>query len=150
FRENRRRQNQGRMQTAIRPLSISDIPDAMALVHQAGWNQTPADWMRFLATTPAGCFKALVDGRLVGTVTTLAYDERLAWIGMVLVDRAHRSRGIGRLLMETVLDYADRTRIRCVMLDATPAGHEMYGKFGFIEQERLERWELARRDVARS
>jgi GNAT superfamily N-acetyltransferase len=138
------------MQTVIRPLSASDIPDAMALVIEAGWNQTSADWQRFLAATPDGCFKALADERLVGTVTTKAYDERLAWIGMVLVDRAHRARGIGRLLMETVLDYVDRAGIRCVMLDATPAGQGLYEKFGFVEQERLERWELTRHDVPRS
>ena len=138
------------MQAVIRPLSVTDIPDAMKLVHQAGWNQTHADWMRFLAATPAGCFKALVDGHFVGTVTTMAYGERLAWIGMVLVDRAHRSQGIGRLLMETVLDHADRAGVRCVMLDATPAGRELYAKFGFVEQERLERWELTRYEITRS
>lgn len=138
------------MQTVIRPLSASDIPYAMALVQQAGWNQTAADWGRFLEATPAGCFKAQVDECLVGTVTTIVYDDHLAWIGMMLVDRLHQRRGIGRQLMDTVLDFIDRAGIRCVMLDATPAGQGLYETSGFVELERLQRWELTRHDIRRS
>ena len=37
----------------------------MHLNRQAGWNQTKAAWLRFLAMAPDGCFVAELEGRTV-------------------------------------------------------------------------------------
>jgi GNAT superfamily N-acetyltransferase len=116
----------------------------MALVDQAGWNQTPADWARFLSASPGGCFAAVVDDQLIGTAATIAYGGRLAWIGMVIVDREYRERGIGRRLLQAACDAVDRGGIPCAKLDATPAGEPLYATHGFVREQRLERWELTR------
>jgi GNAT superfamily N-acetyltransferase len=129
---------------ALRTLTAEDIPAAMWLVDQVGWNQTPADWARFLAASPDGCFGAVIGTELVGTSATIVYGGSVAWIGMVIVDLEHRSRGIGRELLRAACEDVDRRGIRCAKLDATPLGEPLYEKDGFRRERRLERWDLTR------
>ena len=84
----------------IRPMTAADIPAGMRLRELAGWNQTEQDWQRFLKLAPSGCFVACVDGRVRGTVTTLDFEKRLGWVGMVLVDPEYRRQGMGTGLLE--------------------------------------------------
>ena len=44
-------------------MTVDDIPEAMRLKDLAGWNQTAADWERFLSAGPEGCFVAEREGR---------------------------------------------------------------------------------------
>ncbi|MGA2631729.1 MAG: GNAT family N-acetyltransferase [Terriglobia bacterium] len=128
----------------IRLLTQSDIPAGMRLKDLAGWNQTPADWERFLRASPAGCFAAEVDGSLVGTSATIVYEDRFAWIGMVLVDPAFRRRGIGPRLLEVAIRHLDVIGVPTQKLDATPQGKPIYEKLGFVTEYELERWVLRR------
>jgi predicted N-acetyltransferase YhbS len=64
----------------------------------------------------------------------------LAWIGMVLVDPESRKQGIGRQLLLTCLDHLRGQGIRCIKLDATPAGQVVYEKLGFEVEWSLARW----------
>jgi GNAT superfamily N-acetyltransferase len=128
--------------TPVRPMTAHDLTDGMRLAAAAGWNQTEADWRLLLEANADGCFVADQDARVVGTVTTLRYGARLAWIGMVLVDPAHRRQGIATRLVARALEaVADAAT---VMLDATPAGREVYGRLGFREEQGLRRVAAAR------
>ena len=69
----------------IRVLGPADVSFADSLRELAGWNQTLADWHRFLAMEPAGCFLAEWEEKPAGTATTLCYGTDVAWIWMVLV-----------------------------------------------------------------
>ena len=125
----------------LRPLVPDDIPFADSLRALAGWNQTPADWKRFLRLEPEGCFLAEVEGHPAGTVTTCAQGLELAWIGMVLVHPNQRRRGVGRALLLHALEHLKRQGVRCVGLDATPEGRRVYEPLGFIPTFTLTRWE---------
>ena len=46
----------------VRPLAAADLPLGLRLSQAAGWNQTEADWRRFLDLQPDGCFVAELDG----------------------------------------------------------------------------------------
>jgi GNAT superfamily N-acetyltransferase len=127
------------MQVEIRLLFESDIPAAMQLKEEAGWNQTEDDWRRLLMLEPNGCFAAISDDRLVGTTTTTTYGDELAWIGMVLVDPQHRRQGIAAKLMSVALDYLNG-KVNTVKLDATTLGQPVYEKFGFHVESLIERW----------
>jgi predicted N-acetyltransferase YhbS len=127
------------------PLSIADIPEAMHLKDSAGWNQTAADWARFLSASPDGCFVAEREGRVVGTSTTIIYEGRFAWIGMVIVDSQCRGQGIGAALLERAIRSLDSRQVLCMKLDATPLGKPVYEKFGFVTEYDIERWMLTRR-----
>ncbi len=125
-----------RMNVQLRLMTVDDIPEAMRLKDLAGWNQTAADWERFLSANPEGCFVAERDGRVVGTSTTIVYEGRFAWIGMVLVEEQFRGQGIGTVLLERAIGYLDYRNIPCMKLDATPQGRILYEKLGFLSEYR--------------
>jgi GNAT superfamily N-acetyltransferase len=121
-----------------RPLSPDDVPAALRLCRQAGWNQTAEDWLAFLALSPVTCRAASVDGRITGTVTVLPYGS-FAWIGMVLVDESARGNGLGTALLQDALALAGPSCTAC--LDATPRGLPVYTRLGFRADGELQRLE---------
>lgn len=129
-------------QLQLRVMTPDDVPFADALRQAEGWNQLPADWLRLLAHEPEGCFVATWNGRLAGTVTTTVHSGRLGWIGMMLVDRELRRRGIASALMERSLEYLTGRGVPCIKLDATPAGQPVYEKLGFKAEWPWQRREL--------
>jgi predicted N-acetyltransferase YhbS len=125
-------------------MTAKDIPGGVRLNTLAGWNQTGADWNRFLVASPDGCFVMEEGAKVVGTVTTLSYEDRFAWIGMVLVDPEYRNRGIGSELLRWAIEHLDATGIPTLKLDATPLGKPLYEKLGFVSEYEIERWNLRR------
>jgi len=123
----------------IRLLGEADIPGAMRLKELARWNQTEDDWRRLLQLEPRGCFAAVSNGRLVGTITTTTYERELAWIGMVLVDPENRRRGIATRLIKTALEYLSG-KVPVVKLDATAEGRAVYESLDFKAASMIERW----------
>ena len=121
-------------------MTAADIPACDALRSLAGWNQTVADWELLLTAQPKGCFVIEDQGRVVGSVASIGYGRELAWIGMMLVHPQERRRGLGRTLMEHCLAYLDALGVKCIKLDATPAGQPLYEQLGFASEWTLTRW----------
>jgi GNAT superfamily N-acetyltransferase len=126
--------------TRVRPLTLDDLPLGLRLCRAAGWNQTEADWRRFLDLQPDGCFVAELDGLPVGTTTTCVFGP-VAWVAMVLVEESVRGRGVGTALLNAALEFLDRRGVPTVRLDATPLGRPLYERLGFVTQFRLARYE---------
>ena len=133
----------------LRVLTPNDLPFADSLRAIVGWNQTLDDWRRFLDMEPDGCFLAEWNGVPAGTATTLRYGSEVAWIGMVLVHPDHRRRGIGRALLNHCIAWLQERRVRCIKLDATPAGKLVYDSLGFHDEWTLNRWEHPGLQVAK-
>jgi GNAT superfamily N-acetyltransferase len=128
----------------LRVMTKRDIPGGVRLNTIVGWNQTEADWTRFLDASPDGCFVMDHHGQIVGTSATISYENRFAWIGMVLVDSDYRNRGIGTALLQRAVEYLDDVGIPTLKLDATPAGKPLYEKMGFVTEYEIDRWILKR------
>ena len=128
----------------LRIMTMADIPAGMRLKEIAGWNQTAADWKRFLEASPEGCFAAEEDGKVCGTATTISFENRFAWVGMVLVDPEYRNRGIGTRLLERAIEHLHDLKIPAIKLDATPQGKPLYEKLKFVSEYEIERWTLRR------
>lgn len=111
-------------------MTLADVPFALRLKEQADWNQTEADWLRFLDLEPQGCFVAELDGRAAGAVATCLFGM-VAWISAVLVESSQRGRGIGTALTERALTFLAERGAQTVRLDATPMGQPIYEKLGF-------------------
>ena len=126
---------------ALRALSENDLNAAMRLKEIAGWNQTERDWRAFLSANSQGSYAAVRNGAAVGTATTIRYENRIAWIGMVLVDPDFRRMGIGKMLLKAALDGVND--VSCVKLDATPDGKRLYDTLGFVDESTLQRWVCA-------
>ena len=128
----------------LRFMTEQDVPGGLRLNTLSAWNQTAADWRRFLENSPRGCFVMEHEGKIVGTATTINYENRFAWIGMVLVDPEYRKQGIGTDLLKKTIEYLDSSHIATMKLDATPQGKPIYTKLGFVEEYEIERWILKR------
>lgn len=132
------------MSVLIRKLTESDIPAAMMLTVAERWNQTADDWRRLLGACPNGCFAACDGPEIVGTVSTIVYEDRIGWIGMLIVRSEVRRAGVGRSLLERAITYCAEQRVSCTKLDATPAGRPLYEKLGFVAEYEVQRWSLTR------
>ena len=126
----------------IDTLQESDIPAARRLSAQAGWKQLDADWRRLLSLWPQSCFAGRDDWALVATSTSQRMTSHSAWVGMVLVDEAHRGQGHGGALLDAALLAATKSGIQAVGLDATDLGRPVYLKRGFRDVAGIDRWVL--------
>ncbi len=139
----------------IRLMDEGDLPLGMRLKEVAGWNQTEADWRRFLALSPDGCFVAErtraagqeqapvhqgVGYEALGTAVACVFGP-IGWIAMVLVDPGHRKQGIGTRLVQRAIDYLEHCGVRSIRLDATPLGKPVYERLGFRPEYELARWD---------
>jgi ribosomal protein S18 acetylase RimI-like enzyme len=129
--------------SAIVPLAESELPDAEALVRDAGWNQIAADWRTFLALGTVHAIRA-PDGHVIATAATLPYGGQFAWISMVLVARDYQRRGLATRLLRRCIDDL-QARGLVPVLDATPAGREVYRGLGFIDTWGFQRYARERR-----
>ena len=123
------------------PFSELDLEGAQALVAEAGWNQNAADWRIFLELGRAFAVKDAA-GRLAATAATLPYPSGFGWISMVLVSGPFRRRGIATRLLQRCI-AALREADMVPVLDATPAGREVYGPLGFRDGWAITRWRRA-------
>ena len=114
-----------------------DIVAGLSLCRTAGWNQLARDWKIFLDLSPNDCIVATKDEKVVGTVTTVRYQNYFSWIGMVLVDPKCQRQGIGMQLLKEALQILRHEET--IKLDATPAGREVYLKLNFVDEYRLSR-----------
>ena len=121
----------------LRQMQLSDVKAGMRLSTAEGWNQTEKDWKFLIANSQNICLAAEADDKVVGTTTATNYANQLAWIGMVLVDKNYRGKGISKMLLENVLEKLKQCR--SIKLDATSAGREVYKKFGFKDEYSITR-----------
>jgi|JI6StandDraft_1071083.scaffolds.fasta_scaffold14152_2 ribosomal protein S18 acetylase RimI-like enzyme len=123
-----------------RTMKPDDIPEGLKLCRKAKWNQLEADWQVFLQHSPEACMVATFQDQIVGTVTTIRYQNSFSWIGMVLVDPDFRRQGIGQELLQKALQLLQSEET--VKLDATPQGREVYLKLNFVDEYQLTRMNL--------
>jgi GNAT superfamily N-acetyltransferase len=122
----------------IRRMTAGDLSLGLRLSAQAGWNQTEADWRRFLKLEPEGCFVAIGGEQPVATTAAFVFGT-VGWIAMVLVDEAFRHRGVASRLVEHALIYLEKRGVRTTRLDATPLGRPVYERLGFQPEYSLVR-----------
>lgn len=109
-----------------------------ALVVASAWNQTPDDWAVFGRHGSVHVVRD-AEGRIVASGAVLPMGATAAWISMILVAPAARGLGLGRAVFAHCLRTVQGTG-RVAMLDATPAGEQLYRQYGFAPLWRLSRW----------
>jgi GNAT superfamily N-acetyltransferase len=121
----------------IDALGGDDLEGALALSEEAGWNQVAADWLLMLRVGTG--FAVRDGGRVIATAVTLPYPPAFGWVSMVLVHSPYRRLGIATRLVERATAALTGAGLMPV-LDATPAGAEVYGRMGFRPVGDLLRW----------
>ncbi|HKT96443.1 MAG TPA: GNAT family N-acetyltransferase [Paraburkholderia sp.] len=108
------------------PFSPADVERAHALSLDIRWPHRADDWR--LAARMGRGFVVKEGERVVGTALCWPWGEQGATLGLVIVAPDCQGRGIGRMLMERLLDTLGP---RMTVLHATPAGQPLYEKLGF-------------------
>ena len=110
------------------PLKERHLDQAAKLSDAAGWPHRHCDWQRLLALGSG--VAGVHNGSLVATGMHWSFDARLATLGLVIVSPNYTRQGLGRKVMETLLEAITATRIE---LYATQAGADLYRSLGFTE-----------------
>lgn len=119
---------------AIRRMQLADLPRVMEIELESftmPWSEIT--FRGLLRRSDADLFVAEADGRLVGyAVFWAVLDE--GELGNVSVASAYRRRGIGAILVDTVLKRAAERGVRDVYLEvrvSNVGAQELYDRFGF-------------------
>jgi ribosomal protein S18 acetylase RimI-like enzyme len=123
-------------------LGADHLAGCVALSAAAGWNQNAADW-RLMLELGEGWGLELRDGTLVASTLVIPYGG-FAWVSMVLVLPGHRRQGHATRLLRTALAALARANLTPV-LDATPAGREVYRQEGFRDAWGFKRFVVQRK-----
>jgi GNAT superfamily N-acetyltransferase len=121
-------------------LGEEHLAGCLALSTSANWNQNEADW-RLMLGIGRGWGVMLADGTLAASTLVLPYGGEFAWVSMVLVLPEHRRKGFATRLLKKALHENSTSHLTSI-LDATPAGHEVYVQEGFRDTWSFKRYAL--------
>jgi GNAT superfamily N-acetyltransferase len=121
-------------------LGEQHLAGAMALSRAANWNQNEADW-RMMLRLGKGFGLSAAGGSLVASIVVLPYGDAFAWMSMVLVAPEFRRLGYASRMLRRALAYL-QSRGLVAVLDATPAGHEVYVQEGLRDTWSFQRYRL--------
>jgi GNAT superfamily N-acetyltransferase len=122
-------------------LTTAQLAGCLALSKSANWNQNEADW-RLMLGFGRGWGITAEDGTLAASTIVLPYGKSFAWIAMVLVLPEHRRKGFASRLLKRALSENSRSGHTSI-LDATPAGREVYRQEGFKDTWGFKRFSLS-------
>lgn len=112
--------------TTIIPFTADHIEAAHGLSKAVSWPHRATDWGMLLELGQG--VVAIERGAVIGTGLRCQFGPDLAVANMIIVDKAHQGKGLGRKLMESVLPSSGLCR-----LVATTEGRPLYHKLGFKE-----------------
>jgi GNAT superfamily N-acetyltransferase len=118
----------------VRLAALKEAPYAFGSTYAREVDVPEATWRRGLESRTR--FVAELDGEVVGTVSGGPGKSRTASaVTAMWVDPRFRKRGIGDLLLVTVLDWARSRRYREVFLwvtDGNDSAERLYVRHGFV------------------
>lgn len=115
-------------QIVLRAMTGEDVHAAAELCIEQQWPHREEDLALFLSIGEG--IVAEADGKVIGTIMGWKFGEAFATLGMVIVTNAMQGRGLGRKLMDAMLEGLSG---RTVILNATAEGLPLYRKLGFEE-----------------
>lgn len=110
-----------------RRMTEDDLSSAHGLTQVVRWAHRLEDWQLMLRLGTG--FVAEENGTLLATGLCWKFGNAHASLGMIIVSPERQGKGIGRELMNLVLEELGD---RCILLTATPAGQPLYEKLGFV------------------
>lgn len=118
----------GNSPVVIRAMTRPEVDFAVAWAAAEGWNPGRHDAACFYETDPEAFWVAEENGRPVGCVSNVVYDETFCFMGFFIVLAECRKKGYGAALGQAALE---RAGARIVGIDGVVAQQENYRKAGF-------------------
>ncbi len=123
----------------IEQATEEDLAYMLSLAALEGWAPGLHDAKAFYRADPSGFFIGKLNGRRVGCISNVCYNQEFAFLGLYIVEKAFRKKGFGMKLWKHAMQYAND---RCVGLDGVVQEQENYKKSGFSLYYRNRRYEI--------
>ena len=111
-------------------LARLDFQATSELLKAAYWGHQRTDDINRRAFAHSVCAIAIVDGSQAGFARASGDRAVFARISDVLVWPGHRGKGIGKALVQSLLDHPELGSVSTWMLNTSDA-HGLYARFGF-------------------
>ena len=113
-----------------RPIPLEALLELYASVGWTAYTREPQTLERAFtgATYVVGAWEA---DELVGVCRALSDDASILYVQDILVDPDHQRRGVGRALLERVLERYSHCRQKVLMTDDRPEQKAFYEALGF-------------------
>lgn len=110
-------------------LGLEDRADNVALARGVGWPDTEGDWNAIHAG--AYVVGVRIEGGLVGQGALGVYGRAGTIAKMIVAPRFQR-QGVGKAILASLMDEAERRGVGILGLVATPLGRPLYVRAGFV------------------
>lgn len=114
----------------VKPMSVEDLEFAVQITDTMNWGMVKEDFEFMMQLEPEGCFTLFSDSERVGIATTISFDK-VGWFGNLIVDRTHRRKGAGSLLVTHSVKYLTGKNVETVGLYAYMDKIPFYERLGF-------------------
>ena len=127
--------------TAADETHLAIINRLLAQLSTKGHILSPENLKSIVKSDATHLFLASVNGEIAGMLTLCTYRSpsgAKAWIEDVVVDSLHRSKGIGRALVEHAIAFAGKMGGVTLMLTSRPTrteANKLYASAGFERKE---------------
>lgn len=108
--------------------SLEDINFFLSLAKKEGWNPGLCDAIPFYSTDPNGFFIGKIGDKMIGCVSSVAYNSNYGFLGFYIVIPEFRGQGFGIQLWNKAIDYLGN---RNIGLDGVISQQENYKKSFF-------------------
>jgi len=137
-------EDQSGIEASVRSALVTDADEVARLTTQLGYDADPfviaATLGRILSRQDQQFFVAELDGRPVGWLHALIAEHvesgAFVVIGGLVVDKSHRRKGVGRLLMQHAEAWARAKGFSIVRLSSSTtrsAAHQFYEDLGYTK-----------------
>lgn len=119
--------------------ALVDVDVVHHLLQGSYWAETRSKDVIRESIANSICFGAYLraDRRQIGFARVVTDKVTFSWICDVIVDDAHRGKGVGKALMTAVMEHPC---VRSTMnLLGTRDAHGLYEQFGFVRREMMRR-----------
>ena len=129
--------------TELHTYTVSDLSDLASLMQELSGNIvfTREALERMLADPNSHLYVIREEGRIVSCASLCIFHQPFstdATIESVVVSSKMRGKGLGRKLMEHLIEEAARMKVDCIHLTSNPkreAANALYQKMGFERKE---------------
>ena len=123
----------------VKVLQDIDNDALKALYNSVGWTGYTKD-IGVLRKAIEGSSHVVVveeDGKLIGLARALSDDATMMYIQDILVHPAHQGKGIGKALVNALLERYRHVRQKVLLTDARPQQLQFYAALGFKNTREL-------------
>lgn len=125
--------------------TISDDPDRLQLevivdyLARAYWSNQRTRAVIEKSLKHSLCFGVYDQDQQIGFARVVSDHATFAYLADVFILESHQGHGLGKWLVQTILEHPDLQGLRRWIL-ATRDAHGLYGQFGFTALENPERY----------